>query len=159
MSKEINIDDALKRLNTGKFSFQMSDCIANHIAEQSRQIVALTTLNDQRRSDIMQHELHIHLLEREVSKLKTLLLGSLMPRTLLSQAIETASGTKEKLQTIDATAAGFWIAEIKTRLLALGKSFGPAGENGLKFVQPQIREAIKSFEKFTSDLFSKIKAA
>lgn len=159
MAREIRIDDALIRLNEGKFSFQMSDCIADHIAAQSRQIDALTALGDRHRFDIMQRDLHIHLLEKEVDNLKKLLSGALLPHALFSQIIETASAARGKLRTIDGTSAGVLTGGIKTKLLVFGDRFSLEIAHLLKVLQPRVEEAVKSFEKITTIIFSKIKAA
>lgn len=158
MTKEMHINDALKQLNAGKFSFQMSACIADHIAAQSREIEALTTLSDRRKYDIMQRDLHIHLLEKEVTNLKKLLLGSFMPRALLSQAIETATAASVKFHAIDVAPARLWIKEITTRLKAQVKNFAQAGQPAPEFVRSQIRVTMKSIEKLIAEVFERIKA-
>ncbi len=155
----MNINDALERLNTGKFSFQMSDCIASHIAAQSQQLDNLTALNEQRGFDIMQRDLHINMLEREVSNLKMLLSGALKLRGLLSQAMETATEAKEKLRTIDRPAMRAWVSGIEHRLSVHGESFWRAVERVLNDQLPRAQEYVKLAEKFTSDLYSKFRAA
>lgn len=159
MAREMRIDDALIRLNEGKFSFQMSECIADHIAAQSRQIDALTALNDRHRFDIMQRDLHIHLLEKEVDNLKKLLSVALLPQDLVSQAIETAAGAREKLRAFDGTSARILLVEMKTKLPALDDRFSLGIAQLLKVLQPRVEEAVKSFERITTIIFSKIKAA
>ncbi len=155
----MNINDALERLNTGKFSFQVSDCIASHIAAQSQQIDELTAVSEQRGVDIIQRDLHIHLLEREVSNLKASLLGAFKLRTLVSQTIETAIEAKEKLRTIDGPAMRLWISGMDNRLSVFGESFRRTVEQVLNDQRPTVREYVKLVEKLTSDLYSKFRAA
>ena len=155
----MNINDAIERLNTGKFSFQVCDCIASHIAAQSQQIDELTALSERRGVDIMQRDLHIHLLEREVSNLKILLSGAFKLRTLLSQAIDSAMEANDKFRTIDGPAVRLWISGTLNRLSAIGESLSRNVEQALNDQRPTVREYMKLVEKFTSDLFSKFRAA
>jgi hypothetical protein len=157
MAKEMRIDDALIRLNEGKFSFQMSDCIAAHIVAQSRQIDALTVLNDRHRFDIMQRDLQIHLLEKEVDDLKKLFLRAIWLHGVISQAMETATGAKEKLRALDGASVRFWIDDIKKKLLTPGAHSGLGIVQVQKVLQYQVGEAVQSFEKFTDIILSKFK--
>lgn|GEM_PF-5424266 len=159
MSKEMQIKEALARLEEGKFCFRMSDAIASHIAAQSTQIDALTALNKQDRFGIMQRDLHIHLLEKEVANLKGMLMGSFKMRNLTSQAIEAATLAKEKILVIGAPLLEKSIAEAKAQLVVFGERAGQMSEKSWSDLQPRMREFVKLLEKFTTDLFSKFKTA
>lgn len=158
MSQKMPIDDALKQLNAGQFSFRMSDGITHHIAAQSQQIEELLAQNNRLRFDIMQQALHVHLLESEVGNLKTLLLGTFRLKALLSQTSGIVITAKEKLTKIDRTVTRRWIAEIQEWLHDLGESIGQVGQRSLQDAQPHIREAVKSFKKIRQTVFSKMKA-
>lgn len=159
MSNEMQIKEALARLEAGKFCFRMSDSIANYIAAQSQQIDALTAQSNRDRLDIMQRDLHIHLLEREVANLKAMLMGTINMRDLISRAVETASLAKEKIFAVSAPLIEQATAEAKTRLVIIGERTGKMSEKSWNELQPQIREFAKVLEKFTNDLFSKFKTA
>lgn len=159
MSKEMQIKEALARLEEGKFCFRMSDAIASHIAAQSTQIDALTALNNQDRFGIMQRDLHIHLLEKEVANLKGILMGGFKMRNLASQAIEAATLAKEKILVIGAPLLEKSIAEAKAQLVVFGERAGQMSEKSWSDLQPRMREFVKLLEKFTTDLFSKFKTA
>ena len=85
MSNEISIQDALARLEAGKFSFQMSDCISNHIAAQKQKIAELDARTDQAGVDIMKRDLRIHVLEKEVAALNGMLLKAIRSNALIHE--------------------------------------------------------------------------
>lgn len=159
MSPEMRIQDALAKLAEGKFCFRMSDCIAEHIATQSQKIEALTISNDQCRMDILQRDLHIHLLEKEVTHLRGTLSGARQMQALLSQAIEGSSKAKEKVLFHGLPLVQKNIAEAWSRLVLFWGEAELMIEKGRNDIQPQFREIAKFLEKVASDLFRKIKAA
>lgn len=159
MSKEMQIKEALAHLEAGKFCFRMSDSIANYIAAQSQQIDALTAQTNQDRLDIMQRDLRIHLLEKEVANLKAMLTGTIKMRALITRAIETARLTKEKIIVVGTPLIEQAITEAKTRLVVIGERAGRISEKSWNELQPQLSEFAKVLEKFTNDLFSKFKTA
>lgn len=155
----MQIKEALAHLEAGKFCFRMSDSIANYIAAQSQQIDALTAQTNQDRLDIMQRDLRIHLLEKEVANLKAMLTGTIKMRALITRAIETARLTKEKIIVVGTPLIEQAITEAKTRLVVIGERAGRISEKSWNELQPQLSEFAKVLEKFTNDLFSKFKTA
>lgn len=159
MSREISIQDALARLEAGKFSFQMSDCISNHIATQSQKIEELSTLTNELGVDMMKRDLRIHTLEKEVAALNGMLLKALKSNEIISHAVATAKSAKEKFIQSVLPVLMQKIEEAKPRLVAFYDKVARMAEDCWKDTQPQIIESKKQLEKLTNDLYSKIKAA
>ena len=159
MSREISIQEALARLEAGKFSFQMSDCISNHIAAQSQKIEDLTTLTNEQGLDMMKRDLRIHTLEKEVAALNGMLLKALKSNEIISHGVETAKSAKEKFVQSGLPFLMQMIEETKPRFVAFYDKMARMAEDGWKDAQPQIMEFKKQLEKLSHDLYSKIKAA
>jgi hypothetical protein len=159
MSNEISIQDALARLEAGKFSFQMSDCISNHIAAQTQKIAELDARTDQAGVDIMKRDLRIHVLEKEVAALNGMLLKAIRSNTLIHEGVEAAKSAKENFLRIAMPHMMRMTAEAQVKFAVVYEKMTRMIEDGWKDAPPQIKEFKQQLEKMTNDLYSKIKAA
>ena len=159
MSNEISIQDALARLEAGKFSFQMSDCISNHIAAQTQKIAELGARTDQAGVDIMKRDLRIHVLEKEVTALNGMLLKAIRSNTVIHEGVEAAKSAKENFLRVAMPHMMRMTAEAKVKFAGVYEKMTRMIEDGWKDAPPQIKEFKQLLEKMTNDLYSKIKAA
>jgi hypothetical protein len=67
MTQDYHVDNALKDLEQGKFSFQMVDCISQHIQKQQGELLELERFKGQAKADLAQYELKTFRLEQDLS--------------------------------------------------------------------------------------------
>lgn len=158
MSREISIHDALAHLEAGKFSFQMSDCIRNHIAEQSQKIAELSAQSDQAGLDIMKRDHRIHVLEKEVASLNSMLFKAIRSNVFIHEGVEAVKSAKADFWQIVVPHMKRMTAEAKGKSAAFYEKMAYTIDNGWRDAQPRIKERMQLVEKMMSDLYSKIKA-
>lgn len=69
MSNKVQIDDALAKLEAGKFSFQMVDAIKDHISRMESELQTVRMLHAEAIQDLQHHQYALWRLESEVQKL------------------------------------------------------------------------------------------
>lgn len=159
MSREISIHDALAHLEAGKFSFQMSDCIHNHIAEQSQKIAELNAQTDQAGIDIMKRDHRIHVLEKEVASLNSMLFKAIRSNVFIHEGVEAVKSAKADFWEIVVPHMRRMTAKAQVKSAAFYQKTACTIDNGWRDAQPRINELRQLVEKMMSDLYSKIRTA
>ena len=87
MTIEYAIDKALKELEQGKFSFQMVECVNQHIEKQQEELAELRTFKARAKTDLAQYELKTFRLEQDLRAANTAILRLLKTNALLEQGV------------------------------------------------------------------------
>jgi hypothetical protein len=87
MTQDYHVDNALKDLEQGKFSFQMVDCISQHIQKQQGELLELERFKGQAKADLAQYELKTFRLEQDLRAANTAIVRLLKTNALLEQGV------------------------------------------------------------------------
>lgn len=82
-----DLDKALRNLESGKFSFQMVDCIQQCIQRQEKELAELRAFEARARADFARDELTIARLERELKSANARIFALIKTNALLEQAV------------------------------------------------------------------------
>lgn len=91
MSNKVHIDDALAKLEAGKFSFQMVDAIKDHISRMESELQTVRALHAEAVQDLQHHQYAVWRLESEVQKLNGKIHGLIRANALVEKADRAAA--------------------------------------------------------------------
>lgn len=91
MSKRVDIDVALAKLEAGKFSFQMVDAINDHISRIERELQTVRAMHAEAVEDLQRHEYQVWRLESEAQKLNAKIHGLIRANLLVEKADRAAA--------------------------------------------------------------------
>jgi hypothetical protein len=158
MPGDNELDKALKNLESGKFSFQMVDCIQQYIQKQEKELVELRAFEARALADFSRDELRIARLERDLKSANARIFALIRTNALLEQAIAaTKAGiisfnevVAPKVQQKAVEARPYVIDAAKFAWAALLKAYDAAAPRGRKLWLEIMEPRLKDFMKVAS---------
>ena len=162
MAKDYTVDKALKDLEGGKFSFQMVDCINQHIEGQQEELEALQSFKAAATTELAKYELKISRLERDLKIVNGAILRLIKTNALLEEGIAaTKYGVVKfgevavpKIQQAAVEARPYAIEAFKYTWAAVLKA-AKAAEPHMKALWATVEPRLKEFTKGLSSSLPK----
>ena len=139
MTQDYNVDKALKDLDQGKFSFQMVDCIREHIQKQREELIELEGFKTRAKTDLAQYELKTIRLEQDLRVANTAIVRLLKTNALLEQGIAATKYGVARFAEVAAPKIRQFAVEAQPYAIEAGKYAQAALWKAIEAAEPHVK--------------------